>query len=166
MIFLRKYRFAKIALSFLSCSGHPVLSVLSSQFDFDLSTSTCLGCPNPVVLYLMSCHGCLVPGPPPPGCPTPDVLSQLSCPGCSVPAVLSRLFCPSCRVPAVLSRVSFFGLKKVICFNFLAFLFPLSYPGCSLPAPAFLSVPTVLALCHIRTVLLAVLSRLTRALPM
>jgi hypothetical protein len=132
VIFLRKYSNPKIVLSFLSCSGHPVLSVRSSQVD--LSTSTRLGCPNPVVLYLTSCHGCLVPGAPSP----PAVPPRMSCPSCLVPAVLSRLFCPSCPVPAVLSRVSFFGLKKLFVsifwlsyFHYLipAVLYQPPYPG-------------------------------------
>ncbi len=88
------------AMSALCCPVWPVLSWLS-----------CYGCPNPVVLFHMSCLLSLFsfPGFTIPtvfsGCPDPTVLSRLSCPSRPlsaflfshpVPVVLSKLSFPSC----------------------------------------------------------------------
>jgi hypothetical protein len=96
--------------SWLSCPLCPVQADLSCQ----LVSPTCLGCPLPIILsqmsVRMSCQRCLVP----------DVLSQIFCPDC-----LPWLSHPSCPVLAVLSLLSCSGRY------FLAVLFSLSYPGCT-----------------------------------
>jgi hypothetical protein len=82
--------FPNIVMPWLPCPG---------TYQADLSSSTCLCCPVPVVRSQMSC----------PRCP---VLTSLSCPGCPVPAVLVfQLPCPAHFVhcspdTAVISRQS------------------------------------------------------------
>jgi hypothetical protein len=73
-----------VVLSFLSFSGHPLLSFLSWLY-------------YPDCLLWLYCTGC----------PTPAFLSRLSCPDCPVPAILLWLSCPSSLAPALLSQVTF-----------------------------------------------------------
>jgi hypothetical protein len=109
-----------VILSPLSCSGHPVLSVLPRlAFSSWPVRPACPLWPVPAVLSRLSCPA-VQSWLPCPDFPISDVLSFLSCsghpvflfpfppvplsfPSCQVLTDLSYLFCPCCPVVTVLS---------------------------------------------------------------
>jgi hypothetical protein len=96
-------------LSRLSCLSCPVPAVLSCHVHPGLSSLSCncvtiavptvlFSCCFLVVLSWLSCPAVLswlsCPWLSFPGCPVPDVLSQMSWPRCPVSDALSKIFCP------------------------------------------------------------------------
>ncbi len=101
-------------LSQLSCRNHSAAAVLLT------------------VLQGLFCLRCLAPW-----CPVLFVLSRLLYSGCPVPAILLRLSCSGCPIPAITSWLSCFCypvLAVLFSLSWLAALFPISCPDCSMPA--------------------------------
>jgi hypothetical protein len=87
-----------------SCSARHVCPVLVILVLFIMS---CLGCPVPGFLSWLSCPGFPVLAVPPrlssSGCPCPGYPVLGSCPKCPVPDVLPWLSCSGCPLPTVFS---------------------------------------------------------------
>jgi hypothetical protein len=114
------------ALSLLSCTGCPVLCILSSlTCHTNLSRLICPGCPVPLSQSTSCCR-----------CSVPTVLSWLSCHEFPIPVDLLQLSCPCCHVLAALSSFPspVCPILKVFSSCLVqTFLSQLSFPRCPTP---------------------------------